>query len=180
MDPVSILLSLAQFAPSLIKWATGSDKAEQVATVALNTVKGITGRDDLDGAMEALRTNPEYALKFQTAMLNRDSEFEKLYVEDKANARARDVALSATPHGNVRANWLCGIAILIVIAILYVVITIPTINEFAKGVITTILGVFINQITNIYNFEFGTTRRGREQSDALAFTNPLKKWMSKG
>lgn len=167
MDPLTIITALSAVAPTLIKWATGSDRAEQVATIALDAAKGITGQSNLDDSLAMLKANPELQLQFQTAMLNRDSEFEKLYVDDKKDARAMQIALASTPQGNVRANWLVGIAILIIVVILFVVIYIPTISEFAKGALTTILGVFLQQLNNIYSFEFGTTRRSREKTDAI-------------
>lgn len=167
MDPVSIILTLAQFAPSLIKWATGSDTAETIATAAVNTVKQITGARNLDDSIEVLKADPKLALEFQTAMLNQDSEFEKLYVEDKASARARDVALASTPHGNVRANWLCAIAVLVILVIIGIVVFKPNLDEYAKGVLTAVMGMYIQQLANIYAFEFGTTRRSREKTDVL-------------
>lgn len=167
MDPITILTILGQFAPTLIKWATGSDKAETIAGMAIETAKKVTGGKNLDDSVEILKASPEMALAYQTAMLNQDSEFEKLYMQDKADARARDIALSATPKGNVRANYLVGTAIFAVILILIIIIRNPELSEFAKGSLTTILGVFLNQLTNIYNFEFGTTRRSREKSDVM-------------
>jgi len=40
MDPISIILGLAQFAPSLIKWATGS--ATATVSIIKNTVSSYT------------------------------------------------------------------------------------------------------------------------------------------
>lgn len=166
MDPVSIVLALAQVAPTLIKWATGSDTAATVAQVALDTAKSITGSDNLDDSVQALKDNPDLALKFQTAMLNRDSEFEKLYMDDKSNARARDVALAATPRGNIRANYLVGFALLIISVILGVIILRPTTDEYMKSTLSLILGMFLNELKNIYSFEFGSTRVRQQQVDS--------------
>jgi hypothetical protein len=167
LDPITILTILGQFAPTLIKWATGSDKAATVAGMAVETAKSITGAKNMDDSVEILKADPEKALAFQTALLNQDSEFEKLYVQDKADARARDVALQATPKGNVRANWLVGIAVIVIFAIILIVVFKPQLDEYAKGVLTGILGMYIQQLANIYAFEFGTTRRSREKTDVI-------------
>jgi len=167
MDPVSIILALSQVAPTLIKWATGSEKAEQVATVALEAAKGITGASNLDNAVAALKMDPEMQLKFQTAMLNRDSEFEKLYIDDKKDARARDLALQSTPKGNVRANWLVGFAVLTVTGICLLIAFRPVTDEFAKNTLLVILGMYLGELKNIYAFEFGTTRSSREKTNII-------------
>lgn len=165
MDPVSIVLALAQVAPSLIKWATGSDTAEKVAQVALDTAKSITGQSNLDDSIDVLKQNPEMHLAFQTAMLNRDSEFEKLYLDDKKDARARDIALAVTPRGNVRANYLVAFAVSTVTMCLTAVMFLEFKDEWAKGVIMLVLGMYISELKNIYSFEFGSTRVRQQQVD---------------
>lgn len=168
MDPVTILMGLAQFAPSLIRWATGSDTVGKVAEVAVNVAKSVTGTSTADEAIEAMKADPSLAIQFKQQMMQQEMDFEKLYIDDKASARARDIALSSTPRGNVRANWLAGLAVAVIIFILIVLVfKSDELNEFAKGSLTTILGVFLQLLVNIYNFEFGTTRRSREKSDIL-------------
>lgn len=167
MDPLTIIMGLAQFAPSLIKWATGSDKAEQIADKALSVAKAVTGTQDLDSAVKALKADSSLAIQFQQQILQQETEFEKMYVEDKASARARDIALASTPHGNVRANWLVAFAILTVSACLTAVMFIDLKSEWAQGVVMLVLGLYVGELKNIYSFEFGTTRRSREKSDLI-------------
>lgn len=167
MDPVTIIMGLAQFAPALIKWASGSDKAGQVAEKALNVAKAITGTSSLEDATSALKADPALAIQFQQQIMQQESEFEKMYVDDKASARARDIALAASPHGNVRANWLVAFAILSISGCLLAVMFLEFKDEWAKGVIMLVLGLYVGELKNIYSFEFGTTRRSREKSDIL-------------
>lgn len=167
MDPVTIIAALAQFAPSLIKWATGSDSAGTIASKALDVAKIVTGAQDLDTATAALKADPTLQVQFQQQILQQESDFEALYVKDKADARARDIALAATPRGNVRANWLVAFAILTITGCLIAVIFLEFKDEWAKGVIMLVLGMYISELKNIYSFEFGTTRRSREKSDVI-------------
>jgi hypothetical protein len=167
MDPLTIIGLLAQFGPSLLKAIGVGSDVQKVANTAAAVATAITGKSDMVEAAEAMKADPALAAAFQSELLAQETQFEQLYVSDKKDARARDIALAATPQGNVRANWLVAADILIITTILVVVIWVPTVSEFAKGVLTTILGVFLNQLTNIYNFEFGTTRRSREKSDAI-------------
>jgi len=166
MDPISIITMLSAVAPTLIKWATGSDTASTVAQIALDTAKGITGSENLDDSVAALKQNPELALQFQTAMLNRESEFEKLYMDDKANARNRDIALAATPRGNIRANYLVGFALAIISVILFIIIMQTPSDEYVKSTISLLLGMFLNELKNIYSFEFGSTRVRQQEVDS--------------
>ena len=58
----------------------------------------------------------------------------------------------------VRVNTLIATAILVVIVCLFVVVQMQVKDEFAKGILTLVLGRFLGYVDNIYNFEFGTTR----------------------
>jgi hypothetical protein len=43
----------------------------------------------------------------------------------------------------------------------------PEVSEFAKGIITLLLGRALGWLDNIYNFEFGTTRASRAKDDTI-------------
>ena len=167
MDPLTIIGLLAQFGPSLLKAIGVGADVQKVANTAAAVATAVTGKADLVEAADTLRADPTLQLEFQRQIAAQEFATEKLYVEDLANARARDIALAATPVGNVRANWLAAVAITIIGAILWAVLVFPEIPEFAKGVLTTILGVFLQQLTQIYAFEFGTTRRSQSKTDAI-------------
>ncbi len=42
MDPISIAFGLAQFAPQIIKWITGSDKAADAAEKVVDIAEAVT------------------------------------------------------------------------------------------------------------------------------------------
>ena len=75
--------------------------------------------------------------------------------------------LVQTNGRNRRADFLVGVSVVVILVILWVVITMPDVSEYAKGALTTILGVFLNQLTNVFNFEFGTTRKGEEKQTQI-------------
>jgi len=64
MDPVSIVMGLAQFVPALVRWAKG-DKAGAVADKALAVAQAVTGQPDAPSAIDALKKDPALALQFQ-------------------------------------------------------------------------------------------------------------------
>lgn len=170
MDPLTIIGLLAQFAPSLLKAVGVGKDTQDIANKAAAVATAITGKADIAEAADTLKADPTLAAKFNTSVLEQETSFEQMYAADKKDARARDIALAATPAGNVRANWLTGFSCLTIFIILFVVIYPPiadTLTEFAKGALSTILGGMLTQLWNIYSFEFGTTRRSREKTDVL-------------
>ncbi len=161
---IAVVSALAQFAPQITKWMDAGKTVQEVAETASNIAKSVTGGKTDEEAIELIKADPNLYLKFQEKIIDQDITYEQGYIQDKADARKRDALLAATPHGNVRANWLVGVAILIILACLGIIIWVE-LNEFAQSTLLIILGMFIKELSNIYAFEFGTTRRSRQKSD---------------
>lgn len=66
-----------------------------------------------------------------------------------------------------RLNLLAVAAYLVIILCLGITVFVTVTDEFAKGVITIILGRFLGYIDAVYNFEFGTTRGSKAKDDAI-------------
>lgn len=81
MDPLTIAMGLAQFAPSIVKWLTGSDKAGDVAEKVVDIAKTVTGQDQPDAALKAIQADPNLALQFKTKIEENKVELERLAVE---------------------------------------------------------------------------------------------------
>lgn len=168
MDPITIISALTSLAPIVTKWLDAGKTVQEVAEKASEIAKIVTGKDDAETAVAAIQASPELQVQFQTAVMAQDLEYEKLYTADKADSRKRDIALSSTPTGNVRANWLVAAALVIISAILVVILMNNNLSEFQQGIISMVLGMFLNELKNIYSFEFGTTRRSREKTDIMS------------
>ena len=67
----------------------------------------------------------------------------------------------------VRVNVLIATAILVVIICLFVVVQVTVKDEFAKGILTLVLGRFLGYVDIIYNYEFGTTRSSAKKDDTI-------------
>lgn len=168
MIPALTLLSgVVQLAPALAKVFGASRNASEVAEIAASVAKSVTGLPDNQGALEALRASPQLLIEYQRVLLEQETSFEKLYIDDKKDARLRDVEFLKAGTRNYRSDFLVGNTVLVVFTILAIVTFVPNINEYAKGALTTILGVFLNQLNNVYSFEFGSTRKS-EDKDKLA------------
>jgi hypothetical protein len=166
MNP--ILIGLAQFAPAIIKWATGSDKAEEVASKVIDVAKTVTARDTPDAALAAIQADPALAIEFRKAVMANELEYDRMYLVDVQSARQRDINLAAAGMRNYRANVLAGMAILLVIVCLIVVVWMSDLNEYAKGTITLICGRALGWVEQIFSFEFGTTRSSKAKDDTIS------------
>lgn len=169
MPILPAVLALAQFAPSILRFLgvgdSGApkavlDKIEEVAT-------SVSGVGTIDEAISVFAANQEKAYEFKLRMLANDTEMEKLYLADINSARIRDTAFITNGKYNHRANIMFILAFAIVAWLFYIVWSDPEINEFAKGVVTLILGRFLGYLDAIYNFEFGSTRSSKEKDNTI-------------
>lgn len=161
---IALISGLTQLAPLVAKMI---GKGEEGAEVAATIARKITGTDTNDAALEAFKSNPTLLVDYQKALLEQEAKFEEMYVSDKNSARSRDIEFLRAGTRNYRSDFLVGISVIVVFTILAVVILKSDLNEYAKGSLTTILGLFLNQLSNIYSFEFGTTRKTDEKNEAI-------------
>lgn len=81
MDPITIGLALARFAPTVIGWIAGDD-AEEKAEKVVGIAEQITGKRGTE-AVSALEKDPELAFKFQELVINQQSEELRATVENR-------------------------------------------------------------------------------------------------
>ena len=162
MDLITIATGLSQFVPSIIKWISGSDKAGNAAQKVVDLAVQITGRPP-DQVLEALKADPSLVLEFRKTMMANETALDAMYLADVADARKRDTALAS--H-NYRADSMYILAVILIAALVYAVLS-STMDEYAKGIVTLVLGRFLGYLDNIYNFEFGTTRSSKVKDSTI-------------
>lgn len=74
-------------------------------------------------------------------------------------------AISVARNRRTDAMFVC--AYLAVCALVYIVVWKPDVGEFAQGVVTLVLGTFLNELKNMYSFETGTTRASVKKDEAI-------------
>lgn len=168
MPLIAAALGLSQFAPSIARWL-GGENAEAVASQVLDIAKRIVGNEDALENIQAFRDNPELVIEFQKAVIQFESEMEFMYLKDRQDARARDVALLTSGRGNTRADVmvLCAAGGLIscLCSLAYYCDNLP--GE-AVGIISTIAGIFGACLKDAYAFEFGSSRSSKMKDTAMA------------
>lgn len=164
---LALVSSLVQLAPQLVSVFKGSEKSEKAAELAATVARTVTGTSSNDAALASLQADPAKLVEYQQALLTQETRLEELTAEDRKDARARDVEFLKAGTRNYRADFLVGVSVMVVFIIIGIVVWSQDINEFAKGSLTTILGVFLNQLTNVFSFEFGTTRKSEDSQTKL-------------
>lgn len=162
----AVALALINMAPALLR-LFGKNAPAEIADKAVSVAKIITGTDTPEKAVEVLQADPAKMLEYQNAVEERALNWAKLYIEDTQNARIRDVELAKAGFKNTRANWLAASAYATVIICLWVVLMQSDLNEYAKGIITLILGRALGWVEQIFSFEFGTTKSSKQKDDTI-------------
>lgn len=169
MEPLSIALALAQFAPSLLRYFGAGEKPVAVAEKVIDIAKTITGTPTGPEAVEALRQNAQLAHEFNMAVLKADTDLEQAYLADRRDARARDVALHQAGYHNTRADLMVLFDVAGLIACLVVLAFFR--KEIPPEVVTllsTIAGIFGICLRDAHQFEFGSSRGSREKDGLLS------------
>ena len=68
----------------------------------------------------------------------------------------------------LRANGLIILAYVMVAACLVVTLKYAGIDDYAKSIVTLILGRFLGYIDQAYGFEFGTTRSSKMKDETIS------------
>jgi hypothetical protein len=175
MEPLTLALSLAQFAPSIMRYFGVGDKPVAVAEKVVDLAKTVTGQPTGEAALEALRRDAQLAQEFNLAVLKADTELEQAYLADRRDARARDVALHQAGYRNTRADMMVIADVVGLIACLVVLAMFrQEIPGEVAALLTTIASLFGLCLRDAHQFEFGSSRGSREKDGILASTGKGK------
>lgn len=167
MDPITIAMGLSQFAPQIIKWVSGSDKAEQAARQVVDIAQAVTGKSGPE-ALEAIQFDPQLALDFRKAVMANETELDRLYLADRADARKRDTAFVQAGRYNWRADLLALLAVVGLVVCVWFIARDSSLPERAVNAIMFVAGVLAAAVRDVYGFEFGSSRGSKDKDDLIA------------
>lgn len=137
MDPITLAMGLAQFAPQVVKWLSGSDKAEAVARQVVDVAEAVTGKVGAE-AMMALQADPNLVLQFRERLAAIDADIEKAYLQDRQHARAT--------HREHWMPWMLTLTlagmVLLLVAGLFMLPTPPENREVVYLIAGQLIGAF--------------------------------------
>lgn len=170
MAPLMLALELAQFAPGLVKWITGSDKAADVAGKVVEVAQTITGTGTPEDALSALKADPAKVLEFKQSMATLEAELQKAELADIANARAHDIELRKLAGGrNHRADVMVALDVTGLISCLAVLVVFKgQLPGEVVGIVSTVAGIFGACLRDAHQFEFGTSRSSRDKDEIIS------------
>mgnify|MGYP003645289931 CR=1 FL=1 len=161
MDPITIALGIARLVPMVTGWIAGDDaeeKAQGVVDMAMDVTGAVTGR----AALTALQGNPDMVL----ALEDKVTERIKLHLEDRSNARGRDVAYVEAGRYNWRGDVLAIAAIVGLIGLIWTLLFVSIPDGPARDILLILSGALVAIVKDVYGFEFGSSR-GSKEKDAL-------------
>lgn len=169
MDPITIAMGLAQFAPQVIKWVTGSDKAGEAAGRVVEIAQAVTGKQGAD-ALDAIKADPAMALEFRKAVMFNEADMDKAYLVDRQDARKRDVALAQAGRYNWRADILAVLSVGGLVVCMWFIARDSGMPERAVNAIMFVAGVLAAAVRDVYSFEFGSSRGSKEKDEIIALS----------
>lgn len=168
MDPITLALGLANFAPSLLRFFGAGEKPVAVAEKAVELARAVTGAPDGEAALAALQADAKLAHEYRQAVLRTDADLEAAYLADRRDARARDVALHQAGYRNTRADMMVIADVVGLIACLVVLAMFrKEIPGEVAALLTTIASLFGLCLRDAHQFEFGSSRGSREKDQLL-------------
>jgi Flp pilus assembly protein TadB len=164
---IGAALALAEIAPSIAKWIGGTG-AEETAREVLDVAHKIAGTKETNDAVSVLKRDPKLLLEFQTKLFEIEEREADRILQDRMDARARDMAYAAAGRNNTRADVMvvsaaCGM-VFCLIALGYYREDLP--GE-AVGIISTIAGIFGSCLKDAYAFEFGSSRGSKVKDERV-------------
>ncbi len=168
MPPIAVAMALAQFAPQIVKWMTGSDKAEAVTETVVGIAKQITGTSTPEEALKSISANAEMALQFRLAISAQEADLDKAFLADRADARKRDVELAKVGITNRRADMMVIMDVIGLVTCLAVLVLFQNnLPGEVVGIVSTIAGLFGACLRDAHQFEFGSSRSSRDKDQTI-------------
>lgn len=172
---IAAAMGLAELVPAMTRWFSKDDAkvghANRIATKMVDVAKTLTGCQDGQSALRALEKDPQLLIQYQQEMLRYDRELESAFLQDRQDARARDMAFISSGRRNRRAD------IMVVSAALGLLACLMALAYFREalpgetvGIISTIAGIFGSCLKDAYAFEFGSSRGSKEKDAAVLFS----------
>lgn len=185
MDPITIAIGVVS---ALIKSGVGGsimsglgslifgDKGKEVADKVINTANSVFGTTDPKAIELAIQQDKSKSEQF-VAQVQAETEQYRIEVEDRINARARDIAIQSLPKeqqgSNLRANiMIVGAYAYVIGATIFIFFNIKDLSSVGSVAVLTFLTTTMGNVTGMlgqaFGFEFGSSRGSSEKTNQMA------------
>lgn len=159
-----------EFLPGLVG-AIAGNKGEAVARAVLDSAVAVAVKPGEAAEPEAiaatLRASPELVVEFKARVLEHAEVMARLDNADRADARARDVAVRQSGRGNRRADGLAFLAFML-FAVVVLRLVWQGIPADAGQVLLVLLGQLSALVAAVYHFEFGSSGGSKDKAAVIA------------
>lgn len=169
MPLLPIVMGMAQFAPSVMRFFGAGQASMAVAEQVASVAQSVTGASTPAEALDMLKANAQMQMAFQQRVIELDASMELAYLSDVQNARARDIAYVEKGMHNTRADLMVLFDVIGLISCLAVLAFFR--QEIPPEVVTllgTIASIFGLCLRDAHTFEFGSSRGSREKDALMA------------
>ena len=171
VDIIKAAFSIISIIPGISnifeKWSK-SYPIEMVSKTIVSLAKSITGTNTINGSINKLNDNKELQNKLQELIMKNEYEIELSIINDKQNARMRDIEYNKNNRRNTRADIMVLLAALGLIFCLVIIVHYKNISGEVIGIISTMAGIFGSCLKDAYSFEFGSSRGSKEKDLTVA------------
>ena len=170
---INIASALAELVPGISRWFSDdpkhADRNQKIARQVIEIAKKVTGSGDASHALRLLESSPEALLKFQKEIRDMERDLEHAYLQDRQDARYRDMAFVSSGRTNRRADiMVIAAAVGLLSCLVSLAVFRDNLPGEAVGIISTIAGIFESCLKDAYSFEFGSSR-GSKTKDIASF-----------
>ena len=170
---MSLASALADLVPGMTKWFSNDPKKSkhnhEIAKKVIDIAKKVTGSGDATHALRLLESDPEALFNFQREIQDMERDLERAYLQDRQDARYRDMAFVVNKKSNTRADiMVVAAAVGLLSCLISLALFRSNLPGEAVGIISTIAGIFGSCLKDAYSFEFGSSR-GSKVKDLAGF-----------
>lgn len=170
MDPISIGLALAQFAPSLMRLFGVGEKSASAAEAVIGIARSVTGAKTPEEALELIRADAEKQTEFNLRVLEQNAELEKAYLMDMHSARQMQIAaLGQEDLFSKRFVYYFAIFWSVFAMLYFCAVTFIDIPAGGQRIADTILGVLITSVVGgMFAYFYGSTKGSQMKTQLMA------------
>lgn len=170
MSAINILKDLAPIVGTVI----GSPIGGVVASAGIDWLADKLGLENktVEAVTDAVMgLDPQKRLELDRDFSKWHAEFslrrEVEYLRDVQDARKRDTAIKVAGQRNKRADAIVACTYIGIVITILMSVFMTDLNEYAKGALSTLLGVLIADWKQITQFEFGSTRDSKVKNESI-------------
>lgn len=169
MDPLTLSLigTLIGYAPELVKYFTGSDKAEKVTEKVVDIATKVAGVPNLNDAVVTIGMDPKAQAEFRAEIMRSEKEFEAAVFADRDSARKMQIA--ALQQDDVFSKRFIYYFAMGWSAFSMIFFMWASFGQVAnQRIADTVLGFLLGTaIAGIFQFFYGSTSRSHKKDDTI-------------